>query len=62
MIGWDNPQTRFWIAIASVKSATVMPISWVTGVRNSPKVWRIPMLMVSIIEAPASTAMVCELV
>ncbi len=44
--------------IAKVKSATEMPMSRVTGVTNRPKLWRMPMLMVIMMLAPASTATV----
>src|SRR6202035_2593921 len=43
----ERPQTIFWIARASVKSAAVTARSCVTGARNSPKLWRIPMPSVS---------------
>ena len=43
----ESPQTMFWIARASVKSAAVTPRSWVIGPRNSPKLCRIPMPRVS---------------
>src|SRR5580704_12493432 len=43
----ERPQTIFWTASASVKSAAVTARSGVTGARNSPKLWRIPMPSVS---------------
>src|SRR5580704_688126 len=43
----ERPQTIFWTASASVKSAAVTARSRVTGARNSPKLWRIPMPSVS---------------
>jgi hypothetical protein len=39
----DTPQTMFWIATARVKSGAVSARSRVTGVKNSPRLWRIPM-------------------
>ena len=48
--------------MASMKSATVMPRSWVTGTANRPQLCRMPMLMVSITLDPARTAMVWALV
>src|SRR5262249_49937163 len=43
----ERPQTIFWTARASVKSAAVTARSWVIGVRKRPKLWRIPMPSVS---------------
>src|ERR1700684_4448111 len=43
----ERPQTIFWTASASVTSAAVTARSCVTGARNSPKLWRIPMPSVS---------------
>src|SRR5208283_4386218 len=48
----DKPQTIFWTATASVKSAAVSARSRVTGVRNRPKLWRIPMPRLSSTAAP----------
>ena len=38
--------------MANVKSATVIAMSRVSGCRIRPKLWRIPMLSVSITAAP----------
>jgi hypothetical protein len=43
----DKPQTIFWIAMVSVKSAAVNARSRVTGVRNRPILCRRPMPMLS---------------
>ena len=58
--GWLSPQTRFWMASASVKSATEMPMLSVTGLTNRPKLWRIPMDSVSMMLAEVSTVKVWE--
>src|SRR5579871_2011852 len=50
--GCRNPQARFWIAIASVKSETDMPMSCFIGCMKMPSDWRSPMLKVSITEVP----------
>src|SRR5215831_9112692 len=52
----------FWMASAKVKSETVMPRSWVIDGMNSPRLWRMPMLRLSISDAPPRTEIVCALV
>jgi hypothetical protein len=44
----------FWIAIASVKSAAVIARSCVTGVKNNPKLWRMPMPRASNTAVPSN--------
>ena len=60
IIGWLRPQTRFWIASASVKSATETPTLSETGWTNSPKLCRIPIERVSMMLAEVSTVKVWE--
>ena len=55
--GCRKPQARFCTAIASVKSATVMTMSRVSGCMNSPRLWRTPMLIVSMTDAPSRMPM-----
>src|SRR5258708_23308043 len=50
--GCKNPQARFCSAIDRVESDTEMPTSRVKGCRKMPRLWRRPMLSVSIKEAP----------
>src|SRR6201996_3116836 len=46
------PQAIFWTAIAKVKSAAVRPRSCVTGGRNRPRHWRMPMARLIVTAAP----------
>ena len=41
-IGWPMPQARFWMAIASEKSARGQPNCSAIGIWNSPKLARMP--------------------
>ena len=52
MKGWVMPQTMFWMAMASEKSAAVMPISRIMCGCSKPKLWRMPMAKLSITAAP----------
>ena len=45
--GCSRPQARFCTAMASVKSATEMPMSCVSGGMNRPRLWRRPMARLS---------------
>jgi hypothetical protein len=49
----------FWMASASVKSATEIERSAVIGVMNTPRLWRMPMLKLSITDAPINMDVVC---
>ena len=62
MIGCVTPQIRFWIAIASVKSATEIPKSVVTGFIKRPQLCRMPMLIVNMMLDPTNTEIVWALV
>src|SRR5258706_275623 len=53
--GCRKPQARFCTAIARVKSDTVIAMSWVSGCRISPKLWRTPIPRLSIVAAPTET-------
>ena len=50
--GCRNPQARFCMASASVKSETDMWMSCVSGCRKMPRLCRKPMLNVSISDVP----------
>ena len=50
--GCKNPQTRFCTAIARVKSATASDRSFTAGCTNSPRLWRIPIERLSMIDTP----------
>jgi len=50
--GCVAPQTMFWMAMASEKSAAVMPMSRIMCGCKRPKLWRMPMARLSIKAAP----------
>src|SRR3989304_3241975 len=57
--GCVAPHTMFWIAIASEKSAAVMPRSRIMCGWNSPQLWRIPIARLSITAAPPRMDQLC---
>jgi hypothetical protein len=58
--GCEMPQTIFWIASANAKSAAEMPMSFVIGCMNRPRLCRMPMASDSITAAPVRIDTLCH--